>query len=95
MNLLYKLCSKRPLYLSNINTQMHIFGYFKKKLSADEKVYFLELLEKYRNGIIPISGVNIVLKAWSVRINNKYLINQSYFQPFPKELVILNESRMK
>ena len=95
MNLLYKLFSKRPRYLSNINTQMHIFGYFKNNLSADEKEYFLELLEKYRNGIIPISGVNIVLKSWSARINNEYLINQSYFQPFPKELVILNELRMK
>ena len=95
MNLLYKLFSKRPRYLSNINTQMHIFGYFKNNLSADEKVYFLELLEKHRSGIISISEVNIVLKAWSVRINNEYLINQSYFEPFPKELVILNESRMK
>ena len=95
MYLLYKLFAKRPRYLSNINTQMHIFGYFKNHLSSDEKVYFLELLEKYREGIIPISGVNIILKSWSVRIKNEYLINQSYFQPFPKELVILNESRMK
>ena len=95
MDLLYKLFAKRARYSSNINTQMHIFGYFKDNLSSDEKVYFLELLEKYRDGIIPISGVNIVLKSWAVRINNKYLINQSYFQPFPKELVISNESRMK
>ena len=95
MDLLYKLFAKRARYSSNINTQMHIFGYFKDNLSSDEKVYFIELLEKYRDGIIPISGVNIVLKSWAVRINNKYLINQSYFQPFPKELVISNESRMK
>ena len=74
---------------------MHIFGYFKNELSSEEKVYFLELLDKYREGIIPISGVNMVLKSWSLRIKNEYLINQSYFQPFPKELVILNESRMK
>ena len=95
LDLLYKLFLKRPRYLSNINTQMHIFGYFKNELSSEEKVYFLELLDKYREGIIPISGVNIVLKSWSLRIKNEYLINQSYFQPFPKELVILNESRMK
>ncbi len=87
--------SKRPRFLSNINTQMHIFGYFKHSLDSDEKIYFLELLDKYRNGLIPISGVNTLLKAWSIKSKNEYLLNQSYFQPFPNELVILNESRMK
>ncbi len=94
-DLLYKLFSKRPRYLSNINTQMHIFGYFKHMLSSKEKVYFLELLDKYRNGIIPISSVNTVLNAWSIANKNSYLMNQSYFQSFPSELIILNESRMK
>lgn len=95
LELLYKMFSKRPRFLSNINTQMHIFGYFKHSLDSDEKIYFLELLDKYRNGLIPISGVNTLLKAWSIKSKNEYLLNQSYFQPFPNELVILNESRMK
>ena len=95
LELLYKLFSKRPRFLANINTQMHIFGYFKEKLSSEEKIYFLDLLEKYRSGLIPISSINTVLNAWSIGIKSKYLMNQSYFQPFPKELVLLNESRMK
>ena len=95
LELLYKMFYKRPRFLSNINTQMHIFGYFKNSLSSDEKIYFLDLLEKYRSELIPISSVNSVLKAWSIGIKNKYLMNQRYFQPFPKELIILDESRMK
>ena len=86
---------KRPRFLSSINTQMHIFGYLKHSLSSDEKIYFLDLLEKYRSELIPISSVNSVLKAWSIGIKNKYLMNQRYFQPFPKELIILDQSRMK
>jgi uncharacterized protein YbgA (DUF1722 family)/uncharacterized protein YbbK (DUF523 family) len=95
IELLYKLFSRRPRFSSNINTQMHIFGYFKQSLSSDEKIFFLDLLEKFRDKLIPISAVNSVLKEWSIKDQNEYLINQSYFQPFPKDLVILDESRIK
>ena len=33
---------KRSRYTSNINTQMHIFGYFKNKISKEEKTFFLK-----------------------------------------------------
>ena len=95
IELLYKLFSRRPRFSSNINTQMHIFSYFKQSLFSDEKIFFLDLLEKFRDKLIPISDVNSVLKEWSIKDQNEYLINQSYFQPFPKDLVILDESRIK
>ena len=87
--------SKRPRYLSNINTQMHAFGYYKKYLSSKEKVYFLELLDDYRENYIPLSTINSVMKGWNVRFENEYLLNQSYFNPFPDQLIELKESRMK
>ena len=93
--LLLDIFIRRPRYVSHINTQMHAFGYYKKQLSKKEKDYFLDLLEEYRNKKIPVSTINSVLNAWNVRFENKYLLQQSYFSPYPEGLVELKESRLK
>tara|TARA_B100001029_G_C15047607_1_gene448271 strand:+ start:380 stop:1324 length:945 start_codon:yes stop_codon:yes gene_type:complete len=92
---LLEIFSKRPRYLSNINTHMHAFGYYKKFLSKNEKVNFLDLLESYRNKLIPLSTVNSLLYSWNIRFENQYLLGQSYFKPFPRELIEIKESRLK
>lgn len=89
------LFKKRPRYLSNINTHMHAFGYYKKYLKSKEKVYFLDLLNEYQEKIIPLSTINSVMNSWNVRFENEYLLNQSYFNPFPERLIVNKESRMK
>lgn len=89
------LFKKRPRYLSNINTHMHAFGYYKKYLKSKEKVYFLDLLNDYREKLIPLSTINSVMNSWNVRFENEYLLNQSYFAPYPQELIELKESRFK
>jgi len=90
-----EIFSKRPRYLSNINTHMHAFGYYKKNLTKNEKVNFLDLLESYRNKVIPLSTINSLLYSWNIRFNNEYLLGQSYFKPFPRDLIEIKESRLK
>ena len=92
-DLLLLLLSKKSRYASNINTQMHVMGYFKKSLSPNEKKHFLESLELYRNRKIPISGVNSILSSWIIRFENEYLMKQSFFNPFPFELTDLEKTR--
>ena len=94
-NILLKIFIRRPRYVSHINTQMHAFGYYKNELSKKEKQYFLNLLNNYRNKIIPISSLNSVLNSWNMRFENEYLLNQSYFAPYPQELIEFKESRLK
>tara|TARA_B100002052_G_C15849191_1_gene584132 strand:+ start:439 stop:1383 length:945 start_codon:yes stop_codon:yes gene_type:complete len=89
------LLSKKSRYPSNINTHMHVMGYFKKLLTSKEKKYFLESLELYRNKKIPISGVNSILSSWIIRFENEYLMKQSFFNPFPYELTELEKSRFE
>ena len=92
-NILLLLLSKKPRVPSNINTQMHVMGYFKDLLNSKEKKHFLEILELYRNKKIPLSSVNSILKSWIIRFENKYLLNQSFFNPFPIELIDKDNSR--
>ena len=80
------LLSKKSRYTSNINTQMHIMGYFKNFITSKEKDHFLNMLELYRKKKEPLSAINSILYSWIIRFENQYLINQSFFNPFPKEL---------
>ncbi len=86
-------CLSRPLRRkTNINMLLHIFGYFKGDLSKDEKVYFLDTLEAYHTEKMPYLVPLNILKSWVVRFNQDYLSMQTIFEPFPKELLVLNDS---
>jgi len=89
------LLSKKSRYTSNINTQMHVMGYFKNLLTSKEKKYFLEKLELYRKRKVPISSVNNILHSWIYRFENGYLMNQSFFNPFPEDLIYKEVSRFE
>lgn len=89
---LHRLFARRPRDQSHINACQHIMGYFKKDLSVKEKEYFEELLIKYRNHKLPLSGVTSLLKSWVIRFENDYLLNQTYFEPYPEALLEISDS---
>jgi uncharacterized protein YbgA (DUF1722 family) len=64
-------------------------GYFSPALSSDEKAFFLDALQQYRQGTLPLSVPTHLLKGWIVRFGQDYLSTQSYFQPYPQELADL------
>ena len=72
---------------------MHVMGYFKNHLTKKEKQHFLNLLEIYKDKKIPASTVNSILNSWINRFGDKYLEKQSYFSPFPNELIESEKSR--
>jgi uncharacterized protein YbgA (DUF1722 family)/uncharacterized protein YbbK (DUF523 family) len=76
---------------ASINVLMHAFGYF-DQLSAPEKAYLLDTLEKYRAQRIPLSVPLSVIRAWVVRFQQPYLAQQTFFEPYPEELVTVLDS---
>lgn len=80
------MCRARR-YTSNINVLMHILGYFKDQLSAGEKAMFLENLERYRDGKITICPNTTLLKSWIARFEDDYLSGQTFFEPYPQDLI--------
>jgi uncharacterized protein YbgA (DUF1722 family)/uncharacterized protein YbbK (DUF523 family) len=72
------------------NVLMHMAGYFKKRLSTDEKQELAALIEQYRQGLLPLI-VPITLIAHYVRLYNEpYLRQQLYLHPHPSELMLRN-----
>lgn len=90
---LLHLFSKKSRYQSNINTHMHVMGYFKNLISNKEKNHFLDILEDYRGKRVPLSTINNILYSWIMRFENDYLKEQSFFCPFPKKLSIIENDR--
>jgi uncharacterized protein YbgA (DUF1722 family)/uncharacterized protein YbbK (DUF523 family) len=89
---LFKVFSRIPRFTSNINVLMHGLGYFSKTLSFKEKAFFLDSMEMYRNGKIPLSVPLNIMKSWIIRFNNEYLMTQTFFMPYPEELMEITDS---
>lgn len=74
----------------NVNVLMHIIGYFKNRLDSSDKAEFLELLESYRKGRLPLI-VPITLCGHYVRkFREPYLMDQVYLSPHPAEMGLRN-----
>ena len=84
--------ARSPRRPAQINVLMHGMGYFKKQLNAKEKTYFQEMLEDYRAGKAPLSLLQALLRAWIARFYQGYLAGQSFFAPYPPELVDISDS---
>lgn len=77
---------------SNINVLMHTLGYFSKNLDSREKAFFLDMLEEYRAGRVPLSACASIMKSWIIRFGSEYLEEQTFFEPFPAGLANLSDS---
>jgi uncharacterized protein YbgA (DUF1722 family)/uncharacterized protein YbbK (DUF523 family) len=84
---LHKAIENPPKRTSNINVFMHILGYFSDELSKNEKQFFIETLQLYREGRVPFTSALSLVKSWAVRFQNQYLLSQSFFDPYPNELM--------
>jgi len=89
---LHNLLKGMATYKANINALMHAFGYFSKELSSQEKKFFLDTLDKYRENKVPLSVPNNILEAWIIKYDKSYLKEQSFFHPYPEELIEIKDS---
>ncbi|HSO20126.1 MAG TPA: YbgA family protein, partial [Desulfosarcina sp.] len=72
------------------NVLMHIMGYFKKQLSADEKQEVLGLIDSYRSGHVPLIVPVTLLNHFVRKYRQPYLSGQTYLNPHPLDLALRN-----
>ncbi len=85
--LLLDTLSRVPNYKHHINVLQHALGFFKEDLNSTEKQFILQQIELYRKGVIPLIAINHIFRSWILHYNKEYLEQQSYFYPFPDELM--------
>jgi len=76
----------------NINVLQHIMGYFKKRLSPDEKQELLEIIEQYRQEFVPLIVPVTLLNHYVRKYKQPYLAQQFYLNPHPISLKLRNHA---
>jgi uncharacterized protein YbgA (DUF1722 family) len=74
----------------NANVLQHMMGYFKEKLSSDEKQELLEVIDHYRQEYIPLIVPITLINHYVRKYNQPYLKQQVYLNPHPLELQLRN-----
>jgi uncharacterized protein YbgA (DUF1722 family)/uncharacterized protein YbbK (DUF523 family) len=74
----------------NVNVLQHMAGYFKDKLSADEKKELLEVIANYHDGMVPLIVPVTLLRHYVRKYEEGYLSQQVYLNPHPLELMLRN-----
>jgi uncharacterized protein YbgA (DUF1722 family) len=74
----------------HVNTLMHVLGYFRRQIDDDEKREFLEVLEEYRAGKVPLIVPVTLANHYVRKYDQPYLREQVYLHPHPAELKLRN-----
>jgi uncharacterized protein YbgA (DUF1722 family)/uncharacterized protein YbbK (DUF523 family) len=80
-----KATSKR-----HVNVLHHALGYLKRVLDRFEKQEMVQLIEDYRNHLVPLIVPVTLLRHHVLKHRIGYLMGQLYLEPHPKELMLRN-----
>jgi uncharacterized protein YbgA (DUF1722 family)/uncharacterized protein YbbK (DUF523 family) len=74
------------------NVLAHIKGYFRDRLTADEKAEWDEVVGSYRRGLVPLVVPVTLARHHVRRFAEPWLSGQVYLDPHPAELMLRNHA---
>jgi uncharacterized protein YbgA (DUF1722 family)/uncharacterized protein YbbK (DUF523 family) len=91
----YQTSLMESLYLKtspkkNANVLQHMMGYFKERLSSDEKQELLEVIDRYKKEYVPLIVPITLINHYIRKYDQPYLKQQVYLNPHPLELQLRN-----
>jgi uncharacterized protein YbgA (DUF1722 family)/uncharacterized protein YbbK (DUF523 family) len=90
ITLIMSALSRPATRSGHTNTLMHIRGYLKNQLSANEKAELSDLIEQYRQGFVPLVVPLTLLRHHFSRHPHSYIERQLFMQPYPSVLRLRN-----
>jgi len=82
----------KPTIKKHVNVLMHMMGYFKKVISADEKQELLTIIDEFRGGLVPLIVPVTLINHYIRKFRDPYLLRQHYLTPHPIELKLRNHA---
>ncbi len=89
---LMQATSKTATRSKHQNVMLHILGYFKKDLSAEEKAELIDIIDKYKASHYPLIVPITLLNHYVRKYDKPYLAEQYYLNPHPTELNLRNHA---
>ena len=90
IDILMQALKKPATRKRHTNVLMHVMGYLKESLDGDDKQELLDVLDKYRQGRVPLIVPITLLKHHLRRNPHPYIEQQYYMHPYPEELMLRN-----
>ena len=72
------------------NVLRHILGFLKNHLVAEDKQYILGVIADYEKELVPLIVPITLIKHYITKFNVRYIVDQHYLSPHPKELMLRN-----
>jgi uncharacterized protein YbbK (DUF523 family)/uncharacterized protein YbgA (DUF1722 family) len=74
----------------NANVLQHAAGYFSESITPGDRAELQEAIDAHRRGIAPLVVPLALVRHHARTCRVKYLLDQVFFQPHPKELMLRN-----
>lgn len=88
--LFMKALAVKATVRKHVNVLQHMMGYFKARLSAQEKAELLGVIGDYHQGLTPLIVPLTLIKHYVQIFDVGYIRDQIYLNPHPKELMLRN-----
>ncbi len=82
--------SKRATPRRHVNVLHHILSHFRGRLDHEARAELLQLIDDYREGLIPLVVPITLLGHYVRKLGIAHLMGQLYLEPHPKELMLRN-----
>ena len=76
----------------HVNVLQHILGFFKNRLSSQEKTELLGVIDDYHRGLTPLIVPLTLVRHYVQIFDVRYIRDQVYLNPHPKELMLRNHA---
>ncbi len=74
----------------HVNVLQHLHGYLKEHLDKLDREEMVEIIEQYRQGLVPLIVPITLIRHHFRRRPDPYVMRQYYLSPHPKELMLRN-----
>jgi uncharacterized protein YbgA (DUF1722 family)/uncharacterized protein YbbK (DUF523 family) len=74
----------------HVNVLQHMAGYFQDLADADSRRELADTIADYQRGLVPLVVPLTLVVHHARRFDVRYLLDQVYLQPHPKELMLRN-----
>jgi len=82
--------AKRATPGRNTDVLKHMAGHVSKKISAPARAELAAVIDDYRVGLVPLVVPLVLLRHHARELDVEYLLQQTYLDPHPKELLLRN-----
>ncbi len=89
-DLFMKALAVKATTRKHVNVLQHILGFFKTRLTAQEKRELLGVIGDYHHGLTPLVVPLTLVKHYVQKFDLGYIRDQVYLNPHPKELMLRN-----